>query len=121
TKGEPISDRNIKIDIDLIEEYEPADYFHVGSLFIVSSKLKDILETKQVSAEYLQIKLYKPNGIPIQNKYFFVNLLKKINCINKEHSRYTEEEGLVDEIYKLVVDVDKVKNEVLFRIDKTFN
>ncbi|MDC5511604.1 hypothetical protein NRA54_18505, partial [Acinetobacter baumannii] len=90
TKGEPISDRNIKIDIDLIEEYEPADYFHVGSLFIVSSKLKDILETKQVSAEYLQIKLYKPNGIPIQNKYFFVNLLKKINCINKEHSRYTE-------------------------------
>ncbi|EPQ7331612.1 imm11 family protein, partial [Acinetobacter baumannii] len=78
TKGEPISDRNIKIDIDLIEEYEPADYFHVGSLFIVSSKLKDILETKQVSAEYLPIKLYKPNGIPIQNKYFFVNLLKKI-------------------------------------------
>lgn len=83
TKGEPISDRNIKIDIDLIEEYEPADYFHVGSLFIVSSKLKDILETKQVSAEYLPIKLYKPNGIPIQNKYFFVNLLKKLIVLIK--------------------------------------
>ncbi|MEX5753170.1 DUF1629 domain-containing protein [Acinetobacter baumannii] len=51
----------------------------------------------------------------------FCKLIEKINCINKEHSRYTEEEGLVDEIYKLVVDVDKVKNEVLFRIDKTFN
>jgi len=121
TKGEPISDKNIKIDIDLIEEYEPADYFHVGSLFIVSSKLKDILERKQVSAEYFLIKLYKPNGIPIQTKYFFVNLLRKIDCINKEHSRYTQEEGFIDEIYKLVVDVDKAENEVLFRIDKIFN
>ncbi|MGB8808867.1 MAG: DUF1629 domain-containing protein [Acinetobacter calcoaceticus] len=121
TKGEPISDKNIKIEIDLIEEYEPADYFHVGSLFIVSSKLKDILERKQVSAEYFSIKLYKPNGIPIQTKYFFVNLLKKIDCINKEHSRYTQEKGFIDEIYKLVVDVDKAENEVLFRIDKIFN
>lgn len=121
TKGEPISDKNIKIDIDLFEEYEPADYFHVGSLFIVSSKLKDILERKQVSAEYFLIKLYKPNGIPIQTEYFFVNLLRKIDCINKEHSRYTQEEGFIDEIYKIVVDVDKAKNEVLFRIDKIFN
>ncbi|HFF5521271.1 TPA: DUF1629 domain-containing protein, partial [Acinetobacter baumannii] len=57
----------------------------------------------------------------LEEEYFFVNLLKKIDCINKIDSKYSEEDGFIDEIYKLVIDEDKAKNEVLFRVDKTFN
>ncbi len=97
------------------------DYFHVGSLFIVSRKLKNIFEEKKVLAEYFLINLYKENGEYLEEEYFFVNLLKKIDCINKIDSKYSEEDGFIDEIYKLVIDEDKAKNEVLFRVDKTFN
>lgn len=120
-KGETLSNKNLKIDIDLIGKYQPADYFHVGSLFIVSRKLKNIFEEKKVLAEYFLINLYKENSEYLEEEYFFVNLLKKIDCINKIDSKYSEEDGFIDEIYKLVIDEDKAKNEVLFRVDKTFN
>lgn len=95
-----------------------------SKLLLVSEKLKSILESHKVNCEYFAVAILDKNGRRIDKKYFIVNVLDVVDCIDIEKSSFEMNCINKDQVLyfdKLVLDVSKVpEDKSIFRLkDKT--
>jgi hypothetical protein len=98
----------------------PVDYLNVDSLFIVSEKLKSILEEFQVPSEYFQLDVIFKGKKYTGQQFFFCNIMDCIACLDFNQGEYEFEvkPGFTDHVRKiktLAIDEAKVKGHHLFR------
>lgn len=84
------------------------DYFRVGLLKIVSSKLKMVFESAGAELEYFPVTVLYHNE-PTSSQYFVANPLKRIKAIDKDNSKVVLDEEIGDalSVQKLVIDESK--------------
>jgi hypothetical protein len=94
-----------------------SDFIYVGPFFIVSERLRRLLDDLNVAAEYHEVEFVKCKMKKVC--YYFANLLEKANCLDFDKSIYTMRGQFVDEIEKLAIDETKVVGKNLVRLDKS--
>lgn len=110
-----------EISLDIISDYPPADYFNAGPLFVVSERLRGLLESANAAIEYHPVVLFKDGHEIHGGGYCFANLLKKIDCFNFEKSIYTMDGEFIDKIQRLEIDESKADGNPLFRLARSFD
>lgn len=88
-------------------------------LLVVSKCVRDFLKDAKVTAiEYIPIQIRDHNGTPISERYWIINVLDPIDCLNKEESVYSEhpmDDSLFVNIKKIVL--NDSPNRKIFRIE----
>jgi hypothetical protein len=121
TAGQSLMGRLPDLRMEITTDLPPADYFSAGPMFIVSERLRKLLNDAGAVAEYFPIALLK-NGVELNaGNYFFANLMEKIDCLDREKSIYTMDGEFVDTINKLAIDENKARQSNLFRLANTFD
>lgn len=59
------------------------------------------------------------NGLELQGRFFFANLLDKVDCFDFDSSVYTMDGEFIDKIESLVIDESKACNSPLIRLAKS--
>lgn len=114
--GEPLSDRFPGAQIAIDSEQPPADYFTAGPLFIVSDRLLSVLQQFPVRTELHPVKVIARRAVQRSLRYFFVNILDEVDCLDRAASEYIEKGGFAGDISKLVLDESKMAAVHLFRL-----
>ena len=99
----------------------PADYISIGSIDIVSERLKDTLLGHDPKIEFLTIQLYDRKGRPYRSEpYFFAHLLVEVDCIDRANSKLVvAEDGYVEDIIKLTLSDEAASAEPVFWLGNT--
>lgn len=109
------------IELEIISDYEPADYFSAGPLFIVSDRLRTVFEAVNAAVEYHPVTLLNQPGLRNGPEYFFANLLEKVDCFDFEKSVYSLDGPFIDKIEKLAIDESKAVGKELFRLANSYD
>jgi hypothetical protein len=109
--------------IEITSDHTPADHFVVGGIFIVSDRLKSILEQSKVRAEYFPLHVVFEGKDYTDRRFFYCNLLEEIECFDFQHGKCTmwKKPGFTDRIKtikKLAIDDKKASLHPLFRLAK---
>lgn len=92
------------------------DYFSAGGAFVISEKLRRILESFDVPAEYIHVEVI-PHGRKGSNKtYYLLNPLEAIDCFDYEKSEYESQPAGVTHVSKFFIDDAKTVGRHLFRV-----
>jgi hypothetical protein len=121
TSGLPLAGQLPELRMELTKKYPPADYFHAGPIFIVSERMRVLLESKQANIEFHSITLLRAGQEINAGRYFFANLLEKVDCIDRDKSEYKLDADFIDKIEKLVIDDTKANSKPLIRLAKTYD
>jgi hypothetical protein len=92
------------------------DFAMSSSFFIVSERLKLLIEQFEVHGEFIRCKVRHEQQIPVTKSYFFFNILDAVECFDFERSAYQMSPHGVDGIDKLVLVDDAANGKHLFRI-----
>jgi hypothetical protein len=95
------------------------DYFSVGLLHIVSSKLKTTLESVTTAIEYFPVSVLYQNKI-IREQYYVANLLIRVHGIDLTKSDVDLDDEIGDalSVRKLILDEEKLANIEIAMIDE---
>lgn len=109
--------------VDVCSDPAPPDFFQPGSLFLVSDRLKVVLEQFGVRAEFFRVQVLHQGRECADRAYYFCNILDVVECLDLEHGEYTfwKKPGFtdhVDAIKKLAIDEGRASGHDLFRIAK---
>jgi hypothetical protein len=89
---------------------------------VVSEKLKKIIEdSNDKNLEFASVQLISlgKDEIDLNNSYFFMNILNRVECFDFEKSVYKTAEGfpnIVTRIETLILDENKIGDRKIFRI-----
>jgi len=93
------------------------DIICVGSLDLVSQKLRDRLEAEGVNAEFLPVEVTEKGGRS-SKRYYELNLLTMLACLDQARSRFTEfpieAGGGLFRIHELHIDQSRAGNSSAF-------
>ena len=96
--------------------FEIPDYFKYGVLFIVSDRLKSIIEKYCTELQVFEVD-FEHNGKPLD--YFVIHLLDDVDFISeKESGAVLEDNGYIEEIERLVIDESKIADKNLITTGK---
>jgi hypothetical protein len=103
--------------------HPPNDYFDVGGIFVVSERLKSVLEQFELRAEFFSLRIIFKKREYTNPEFFFCNILDEVDCLDFNKGKYvfSKKPGFADyvlTIKKLVVDNEKVASHDLFRVAK---
>ncbi len=92
----------------------------LDAVLVVNSKVKNVLDKMNIdNVEYLPIRLWGHQKEPVSDDYYILNPLGSVNFIDMKKSDYDMsalDEGQIQRIRKLVIDRDKIPQEVkIFR------
>jgi hypothetical protein len=109
--------------VDVCTDPSPSDFFEPGTLFLVSDRLKALLEGFDVRAEFFQVQVLHQGRQCTGRAYYYCNILDLVECLDLELGEYTflKKPGFtdhVDAINKLVIDEARAAGHDLFRIGK---
>jgi hypothetical protein len=95
--------------------------FNTNRLLIASERLKEFLEKRQLTAvEYLPIAILDLKHKPLPQRYFIVNPLEHLDCLDVQHSGPTQDEiddEYIDDVKRIVLDPSRLDDtRELFRI-----
>ena len=121
TGGHPLLGQLPVITLEIVSDYPPADYFNAGPLFVVSERLRKLFEVVGVPVEYHPVVLHNKTQEKIFAKYFFANIIDKVDCFDFENSVYTMDGEFIDKIQKLEIDESKTAGRALFRLARSFD
>lgn len=93
--------------IEIRSRRPPTDFFKTGLLWIISSKLQNILESQKVEAEYLPVQLHDRKGQPLDGAWFCFNATLIVDWFDREKSHFTDERGFATKIRRVAVDPDR--------------
>ena len=123
TDIESFANRWPRIVLEVITKHLPNDFFRVGSIDVVSDKLRKVMEATGLQAEFLPVfVLYKGKKCS-RRSFFFCHILAQVDCFDHQKGQCTYHkapgfEDHVDEIQKLVIDEGKAAGHHLFRMSK---
>lgn len=84
----------------------------------VSERLKEMLSSHFVDAEFLPTELIRDGKLLDFGAYYCFNLLGKVDCFDYQNSIYQNDGGFVDKIEKLVIDDAKAAGYAVCRLDR---
>jgi hypothetical protein len=124
--GEPLSDRFPRTTVEIQSDHPPADYFNTGGMFVVSDRLKAVLEECDAKAEYFELEILFQGKPYTERRYYFANILDKVDCFDREKGKYQldDAEGFKDyicKIYELRIDENRASGHALFRLAKCWD
>ncbi|WP_254510900.1 imm11 family protein [Anatilimnocola floriformis] len=98
----------------------PPDWFCPSGMFVVSQRLKTLLEEWKVLAEFIEIQLVNSKKRPITSDGFFLcNILDAVDCFDFTRGKstlYDSPVKRIDRLKKLVIDEKKAASHNLFRL-----
>ncbi len=105
------------IVIDVTSDYPPADSFLCGPMLIVSKKLADVLFEFAATddLEFLPVDVFFQGEL--QDQYGFLNVRLICNALDKNRSKFTELDGIVDAIDRVYIDEFSANNNSIFLLD----
>lgn len=119
--GVPLKNVFPTTTIILKSKPKPPDFLTLGSVAVVSDRLRIFLQQERVSAEFIDINVIQ-KGEPLEQRYYFANFLDVISCFDFDRSifqEYPPEAGggilNIDELY---LDEEKIGNCRLFVLDE---
>lgn len=121
TTGASFGNTFPRLELQLDQEGEAADFFESGPLLIISDKMKDILNGLGCAVELNDVDLIDVDGIPSKMAYYVVNILDSVECLDYEHSVYEMDEDYIDQIDTLVIDEEKAGNTHLLRLKNSYD
>ncbi len=105
----------IRVEVDL----ELPDLFATGSKRVISPRLRALCDRFRVNAEYLPVKLTKPNGAVLSDSFSVLHPLERIDCIDfaaSDFDRYgTAEKFTVARFRRLVFHPEAIGDRAIFR------
>jgi hypothetical protein len=110
--------------IELIEpDHPPDDYLWASGMFVVSDRLKQLMEQFSVHAEFLDVRILIAGAEYTDQKFYCCNILDAVDCFdhNRGECTFHESEGFtdhIDKIAKLAIDETKASSYHLFVIAK---
>ncbi len=92
----------------------------LDTVLVVNNRVKKVLDSLNVdTVEYLPIRLWGHQKAPVSDDYYILNPLGSVDFIDMEKSEYAMDaldEGQIDSIEDLVVNMNKIPKEAkLFR------
>lgn len=96
----------------------PNDYFFVG-LFVVSERIKRLLEEFNVIAEYFPLQIEYRGAPYTEREFYFANIIDHVDCFDFSNSVYTLHErdsNSVSRIETLAIDESKTAGHHLFQV-----
>lgn len=102
------------IELIVQTKHTPNDAFECGPLLIVNDRLKNILKFWESKIEYLPITVIH-DGVKY-GKYYFANILKTIDYLDKKSAVFDEYDGEVDSVEVLKLKNNEI-NEPIFYLD----
>jgi hypothetical protein len=121
--GVPMSGRFPETTIAIRSESPPTDYFDVGSMMVVSARLRQVLESFQARAEFLRLNVETASGPFTGDPYYCCNILQFVDCVDRGRSEltYQTKPGFtdrIDMIQRLAIDEAIAGSHPLFRLAK---
>jgi Immunity protein family (Imm11) len=95
----------------------PIDFFKAGELFMVSEKVKQLIQAQQARVELFPVPVLHKKQVV--GGFFFVNILDLIDCIDQKHTVRVGTGYFPNDIKRLVLHTDRVEGVSLFRIAGT--
>ncbi|WP_426756051.1 imm11 family protein [Myxococcus sp. Y35] len=93
---------------------------NTSGTLIVSTRAREALEAEGVTGddfEYLPVTLKDKRGRALKSRFYIVNPLQKVECMDRERSKFSAYEDEVLSVQRLVVRQEKVPAELkLFRL-----
>jgi len=117
TGGVALGDKWPKVTIDVISDDKPADSFLSGPLLIVSRRLSDLISkhTQTSEVEFLPVEVnYQGKSF---GEYYFLNVLAICDLLDRNHSIFSEFDGEVDSIDRVVLKKDIEMQKTIFQLD----
>jgi len=98
----------------------PADYIIVNeaSKFVASDKLRGVLESQNVEAEYFPVEINDPD-VAVDQAYWFVHILMEVQArdvLDHASSEYTEDSIGLGDAKRMVLLESKLPDKPLFRL-----
>jgi hypothetical protein len=99
----------------------PTDYFEVGSMIVVSQRLKQTLDSFRAKVEFFKLNIQTDSGDCVADEYYCCNILDCVDCIDYNRSKlaFNSKPGFndrIDEIQQLVIDETVADSHMMFRI-----
>ncbi|CAI2310968.1 imm11 family protein [Vibrio parahaemolyticus] len=117
TGGVVLGDKWPSVTIDVISDDKPADSFLSGPLLIVSRRLADLISehTQTSEVEFLPIEVnYHGKNF---GEYCFLNVLAICDLLDRNHSIFSEFDGEIDSIDRVVLKKDIETQKTIFQLD----
>lgn len=101
----------------------PTDYLEVGSMSVVSGRLKQVMEKFEPQAEFFKLHIQTGREDFKSIEYYCCNILDCVDAVDYDRSQLTfhTKPGFtdrIDAIDKLVINEAVAASHVLFRLDK---
>lgn len=89
--------------VEIESEHPPDDYFDALDMFVVSDRLKTVLENFDVHAEYLPIRVIYMGNEYKDEAFYCCNILDAVECFDFERGECTfhQAAGFTDHIDKI--------------------
>ena len=95
---------------------DPTDHFMASGAFIASERLKSLIESFNVSAEYVPVELTHNGSQWDSSKFFIVNLLEAVSCLDYESSSFAPTPSGITNLDNLVIDEAIASGHHLFML-----
>jgi Immunity protein family (Imm11) len=102
--------------VEVVTPGEPADFFVAGPAWVVSDRMRELLESFRVAAEFIPVRLTWKGRAYQERRFYLVNLLDVVECFDYRRSRYKRTPRGVHEIEELVLDDAKAAGRHLFTV-----
>jgi len=119
TQPQPLPANLPRIVIDITVGDVP-DYFECGPLRLMSGRLVALLSTDcrpGIDIEFIPVDVFREEK---KLEYWFGHVLAQVDCLDRERSRYTMADGMVDAIDHLEIDAGRAQGHRIFRVAKTY-
>lgn len=103
----------------LVRSETPTDFFMAGSFPVVSLKLKELLDSFGIIAEYFEVSLLDVNGRKIVGKWYCFNIPADIDCFDRRQATFTNEMGFATKIERVAIDECNIGTIPLVLVAKT--
>lgn len=119
----PMAGRFPETTIAIRSESPPTDYFDVGSMMVVSARLRQVLEIFQAKAEFFRLNVETASGPFAVTPFYCCNILERVDCVDRGRSEltYHTKPGFTDHIrsiQRLAIDESIADSHPLFRLAK---
>lgn len=94
----------------------PADFFMAGPAFIVSARLKGVLQGFGVLGEFFALTTSLLHGGEPSQDYYFLNIIDLVDCLDWDRSEFEHRAAFAIDIRRLVLVPAKARGHVLFRV-----
>ena len=88
--------------------------------FLVSNRLKKLLETVNTDIQFLEVKIKEENNEEIFNRYYIANIIKVVDALCLDKSQYFETEieklGTIYTVSKYGIYADKTDGADVFKL-----